>query len=78
MQGHSKGMRQHLLHEPGLLFLDEPTRTQMIPGMLRRLNEDGTTIFLTTHHMEVANRLCDPGGILHHGRMAAIDRKSVV
>lgn len=85
VQGYSKGMRQRLilamalLHEPGLLFLDEPTSgldvqsTQMILGMLRRLNEDGTTIFLTTHNMEEANRLCDRVGIIHHGRMAAID-----
>jgi ABC-2 type transport system ATP-binding protein len=83
--GYSKGMKQRLilamalLHEPELLFLDEPTSgldvqsTQMILSMLRALNEAGATIFLTTHNMEEANRLCDRVGIIRNGRMVAID-----
>ncbi len=85
VQGYSKGMRQRLilamalLHEPGLIFLDEPTSgldvqsTRRIHGMLRELNGNGTTIFLTTHNMEEANRLCHRVGIIDHGRIAAID-----
>ncbi|MDK2890536.1 MAG: type transport system ATP-binding protein [Methanoculleus sp.] len=85
VQGYSKGMKQRLilamalLHEPELLFLDEPTSgldvqsTQMILAMLRALNADGTTIFLTTHNMEEANRLCDRVGIIRGGRIVAID-----
>ncbi len=85
VQGYSKGMRQRLilalalLHEPELLFLDEPTSgldvqsTQMILVLLRALNADGTTIFLTTHNMEEANRLCDRIGIIRSGRIVAID-----
>ncbi len=85
VKGYSKGMKQRLilamalLHEPELLFLDEPTggldvqSTQMIFSMLRTLNDAGTTIFLTTHNMEEANRLCDRVGIIRSGRIVAID-----
>ena len=85
VQAYSKGMKQRLilamalLHEPKLLFLDEPTSgldvqsTQMILAMLRDMNRDGTTIFLTTHNMEDANRLCHRVGIIRNGRMVAID-----
>jgi ABC-2 type transport system ATP-binding protein len=85
VQGYSKGMKQRLilamalLHEPELLFLDEPTSgldvqsTRMILSLLRALNADGTTIFLTTHNMEEANLLCDRVGIIRRGRIVAID-----
>ena len=85
VQAYSKGMKQRLilamalLHEPQLLFLDEPTSgldvqsTQMILSMLRDLNRQGTTIFLTTHNMQEANSLCDRVGIIHAGRMVAVD-----
>lgn len=85
VQGYSKGMKQRLilamalLHEPGLLFLDEPTSgldvqsTQMILSLLRDLNQAGTTIFLTTHNMEEANRLCHRVGIIRAGNIVAID-----
>jgi ABC-2 type transport system ATP-binding protein len=85
VHGYSKGMRQRLilgmalLHEPRVLFLDEPTSgldvqsTHLITGMLQRLNEEDTTIFLTTHNMEEANRLCHRIGIIRSGRIAAID-----
>ncbi|MGV8087455.1 MAG: ABC transporter ATP-binding protein [Methanomicrobiales archaeon] len=85
VQAYSKGMKQRLilamalLHEPGLLFLDEPTSgldvqsTQMILTLLRDLNREGTTIFLTTHNMEEANRLCHRVGIIRSGRMVALD-----
>ena len=85
VQAYSKGMKQRLilamalLHEPKLLFLDEPTSgldvqsTQMILSLLRDLNGQGTTIFLTTHNMDEANRLCHRVGIIRAGKMAAID-----
>jgi len=85
VQAYSKGMKQRLilamalLHEPGLLFLDEPTSgldvqsTQMILSLLRDLNRSGTTIFLTTHNMEEANRLCHRVGIIRSGAIVAID-----
>jgi len=85
VQAYSKGMKQRLIlamaliHEPGLLFLDEPTSgldvqsTQMILTLLRDLNTRGTTIFLTTHNMEEANRLCHRVGIIRAGKMVAID-----
>jgi ABC-2 type transport system ATP-binding protein len=85
VQAYSKGMKQRLIlamaliHEPELLFLDEPTSgldvqsTQMILSLLRDLNTQGTTIFLTTHNMEEANRLCHRVGIIRGGKMVAID-----
>ncbi len=85
VQGFSKGMKQRLilamalLHEPDLLFLDEPTggldvrSTHLITQMLRELNDGGTTIFLTTHNMEEANRLCDRVAIMRKGTIVAID-----
>ena len=85
VQAYSKGMKQRLIlamaliHEPELLFLDEPTSgldvqsTQMILNLLRDLNKQGTTIFLTTHNMEEANRLCHRVAIIRCGKMAAID-----
>ena len=85
VQAYSKGMKQRLIlamaliHEPGLLFLDEPTSgldvqsTQMILTLLRDLNTQGTTIFLTTHNMEEANRLCHRVGIIRAGKIVAID-----
>jgi ABC-2 type transport system ATP-binding protein len=85
VQAYSKGMKQRLIlamaliHEPELLFLDEPTSgldvqsTQMILALLRDLNKQGTTIFLTTHNMEEANRLCHRVGIIRAGKIVAID-----
>jgi len=85
VQAYSKGMKQRLilamalLHEPKLLFLDEPTSgldvhsTRMILSLLRDLNQAGTTIFLTTHNMEEANRLCHRVGIIRNGKIVAID-----
>ncbi len=85
VQAYSKGMKQRLilamalLHEPELLFLDEPTSgldvqsSRMILEMLRNMNREGTTIFLTTHNMEEANRLCHRVAIIRSGRLIAVD-----
>ena len=81
----SKGMRRRLsiamaiIHKPALLFLDEPTpgldaqSARAIRDLIRRLNSEGTTIFLTTHQIEEANQLCDRVAIIDHGQIAAID-----
>ncbi|CDQ21253.1 ABC-2 type transport system ATP-binding protein [Halobacillus karajensis] len=77
----SKGMKQRatlartILHKPELLFLDEPTSsldpvsTERIHRVLRKLNEEGTTIFLTTHDMHEAERMCDRLAFLNKGRI---------
>ena len=77
----SKGMRTRLslaravLSEPTLLFLDEPT-TGLDPGtaaeihdLIRREKERGATVFLTTHNMEEAAKLCDHVALLNEGNI---------
>lgn len=67
-----------LIHRPKLLFLDEPTvgldaqTRRRVWDLIRRMNSDGTTVFLTTHYIEEAEALCKRVGILHKGRMIAI------
>jgi len=85
VENFSKGMRRRLsiamaiIHKPALLFLDEPTpgldaqSVRSIQSLLRALNAEGTTIFMTTHQIEEANQLCDRVAIINHGRIAAID-----
>src|SRR5215211_6036786 len=81
--GYSGGMRRRLdlalalVHRPQVLFLDEPT-TGLDPtsrGALwrevRSLNDDGTTVFLTTQYMEEAEQLADRVGIIAAGRLVA-------
>jgi len=82
---YSKGMKQRLIlsmalvSDPEVLFLDEPTSgldvqsARLIKDMLRNLNAEGKTIFLTTHDMDEANQLCDRVAIINKGRMVAID-----
>ena len=68
-----------LVHEPEVLFLDEPTvgldaqARRRLWDLVRRLNSDGTTIFLTTHYIEEAEALCGRVGIMHHGQLIALD-----
>jgi ABC-2 type transport system ATP-binding protein len=84
VRGYSGGMirrleiAQALLHGPEVLFLDEPTvgldpvAKQTVWTRLAELRSRGsTTILLTTHDMEEAERLCDRIAILHRGRMQA-------
>ena len=67
-----------LMHKPKLLFLDEPTvgldvqTRRRLWDLIRRLNSDGTTIFLTTHYIEEAEALCHRVGIVHQGRLIAL------
>ncbi|RJP54209.1 MAG: ATP-binding cassette domain-containing protein [Anaerolineaceae bacterium] len=81
----SKGMRRRLsiamaiIHKPALLFLDEPTpgldaqSIRAIWELIRRMNVEGTTVFITTHQIEEANQLCGRVAIISHGKIAAID-----
>lgn len=68
-----------LIHEPDVLFLDEPT-VGLDPqarldlwGILRDLHDQGRTIVMTTHYMEEADRLCDRIGIVDRGKLLALD-----
>jgi ABC-2 type transport system ATP-binding protein len=69
-----------LLHQPKLLFLDEPTvgldaqARRRLWDFMRRLNKDGTTIFLTTHYIEEAEALCSRVGIMHHGSLINVGK----
>ena len=82
---YSKGMRQRLamtralLHEPALLFLDEPTASldpaaaRMVTDTIQELSrKDGRTVFLCTHNLNEAQRLCDRVGVIDHGRLLAV------
>lgn len=80
----SKGMRQKLaiaralLHEPRVLFLDEPTSgldpeaSRLVRDFIEELKESGVTIFLCTHNLDEADRLCDRIGIFKT-RLVAVD-----
>jgi ABC-2 type transport system ATP-binding protein len=80
---YSGGMRRRLdlatalLHRPRVLFLDEPTEGLDPQSRLalweefRRINADGTTMFLTTHYMDEADRLCGRVAIVDAGRIVA-------
>ena len=83
VETYSGGMRKRLeiaeglLHRPKVLFLDEPTLgldLQTRAGIwdyIKKLNEEGITIFLTTHYMEEADSLCDRLAIIDHGSIVA-------
>lgn len=81
----SKGMRQRvsiacaIVHSPGILILDEPTvgldvqSRRLVIDTIRHMNENGSTIFLTTHYIEEANALCDRVSVINRGRIIATD-----
>jgi len=81
----SKGMKQRvsigcaIIHQPELLFLDEPTEgldvqsRRMILDKVGRMNRSGSTIVLTTHNIEEASRLCNRVCIINHGKVVALD-----
>jgi ABC-2 type transport system ATP-binding protein len=82
---YSGGMRRRLdlasalVHEPPVLFLDEPTTgldpvsRKTIWAEVEQLNADGTTVFLTTQYLEEADQLADRVGIIDFGRLVAED-----
>ena len=83
LESYSHGMRQKLvlagilLHDPKVLILDEPMvgldpkSGRLVKDIFLKLAERGTTIFMCTHVLEIAEKLCDRVGIMIEGRMIA-------
>ena len=83
-KAYSKGMKRKLtiaaalIHQPPILFLDEPTSgidvasARRIRSFLKALNQQGTTLFLTTHYIEEAERLCDRIAFIVNGHVVKI------
>ncbi|TDQ67440.1 fluoroquinolone transport system ATP-binding protein [Maritalea mobilis] len=81
----SKGMKirlnvaRALMHNPKILFLDEPTsgldpvNAKRIKDLVLSLREKGTTIFVTTHNMSLADELCDRVAFITNGKISTID-----
>lgn len=81
---YSHGMQQKtalasaLLHDPQVLVMDEPTvgldprSARLIKDILRQLAERGAAIFLSTHILEIAERMCDRIGIINEGQLIAV------
>jgi ABC-2 type transport system ATP-binding protein len=88
IETYSQGMRQKialagvLIHEPQVLFLDEPTNgldprsARVVKDVLRQICDRGATVFMTTHVLEVAEQMCDRVGILKNGDLVAIGKLS--
>ena len=80
-EGYSHGMRQRtvfasaLVHRPRVLIVDEPTvgldprSVRQLKDLLRRQADSGTTVFLSSHSLDVVEELADRIGIVHHGRL---------
>jgi len=80
---YSHGMKQKLMvaialmREPAVIFLDEPTvgldasSAGKLKAWLRNMADKGTTVFMTTHVLEVAEKMCDRIGIIDRGRLIA-------
>ena len=83
-KSYSKGMKRKLtiaagiIHQPSVLFLDEPTTgidvasARQIRSLIKNLNKAGTTIFMTTHYIEEAERLCDRIAFIVKGQIIKI------
>lgn len=82
---YSRGMKQKLalaralIHQPEVLFLDEPTSgldpviTRQVHSLIRELSKNGNhTVFLCTHNLAEAQRLCDRVAVLENGKMVAL------
>jgi ABC-2 type transport system ATP-binding protein len=84
VESYSHGMKQRLiiasalLHEPRVIIVDEPmvgldpAGIRMVKDLLRDLACRGTTIFMSTHTLEIAEDLCDRIGVIHRGRLIAL------
>jgi ABC-2 type transport system ATP-binding protein len=81
---YSHGMQQKtsmaaaLMHDPKVLVLDEPTvgldpkSARLIKDVLRQFADRGSLVFVTTHILEIAERMCDRIGIINHGKLIAV------
>jgi ABC-2 type transport system ATP-binding protein len=86
--GYSKGMKRKLtfaagiIHSPPILFLDEPTTgidvasARQVRQIIAGLHRKGTTVFLTTHYIEEAERLCERIAFIVNGKIVRINRTS--
>ncbi|TQS75401.1 ABC transporter ATP-binding protein [Ornithinibacillus gellani] len=84
IESYSHGMKQKiaicgaLVHDPDILFLDEPTvgldpkSARNLKNLLRSRCDDGMTVFITTHILEIAEQMCDRIGIISHGDIIAL------
>lgn len=84
--GYSKGMKRKLtfaagiIHQPPILFLDEPTTgidvasARQVRQIIAGLHRKGTTVFLTTHYIEEAERLCERIAFIVQGKVVQTDR----
>jgi ABC-2 type transport system ATP-binding protein len=84
LSGYSRGMRQKvslaaaLLHDPQVLFLDEPTvgldpqSARQMKDILQDFCKEGKTVFMSTHILEIAERMCTRLAIINHGRLVAM------
>ncbi len=84
LEGYSRGMKQKvliaaaLIHDPPILFLDEPTSTLdpraalMVKDLIKGLEKAGKTIFICSHILPIVEELCDRIGIINQGRLIAL------
>ena len=84
IDSYSHGMQQKtalaaaLMHDPKVLVLDEPTvgldpkSARLIKDILRQMAERGAAVFLSTHILEIAERMCDRIGIINRGQLIAV------
>ena len=84
IDSYSHGMQQKaslaaaLMHDPKVLVLDEPTvgldpkSARLIKDILRQMADRGTAVFLSTHILEIAERMCDRIGIIDKGKLVAV------
>lgn len=84
IEGYSLGMKKKaaiiaaLIHDPKVLFLDEPTggldpkSARMMKDILQNICSRGTTVFMTTHILEVAEKMCDRVGIINNGKLVKV------
>ena len=84
IEAYSHGMKQRLviasalLHEPRVIIVDEPmvgldpAGIRLVKDLFRQLAGKGTTVFMSTHTLEIAEDLCDRIGVIHRGRLVAL------
>ncbi|MDQ0253478.1 ABC-2 type transport system ATP-binding protein [Evansella vedderi] len=84
LESYSHGMKQKialvgaLVHDPKVIFLDEPTvgldpgSARKLKELLRELCDQGTTVFMSTHILEIAENMCDRVGIITNGSLLAL------
>ncbi|MCX8044287.1 MAG: ABC transporter ATP-binding protein [Desulfobacterota bacterium] len=84
IEGYSHGMKQRLvmcaalLHQPRILIVDEPMvgldpkAAQIVKDLFRDLSNNGMSVFMSTHTLEIAEEMCDRIGIIHDGSLIAV------